>query len=758
MGLDGTNENWSSLAEDQRRQIEASMQPGETVVAWFQPNLTHELRFQTGLVVVTDCHIYSIYAEPHTTRGSDSGSPRIWPLAGGLRARELGGAGILELLTDADRLAFWRYTVSEAPAAHRLAHRFQAALAGKLLDTAEDKQERQAICPSCGGALADEDEVCPTCNAATLRPTASLFRLTQFARPRIGIIFLGLILTLASTAALLVPPYLSMPLIDRVLLPYQRGEAVPPGLLPLYLSGLAAASVLYWLLVWARQYVTAWASERISSDLRNKTYSHLQTLSLEYFGGKRTGDLISRVSSDTDKICNFLAINLIDFMSDVLMIVMTAIILLSLNAKLALVVLTPLPAIIWLVYWVRERLRKGFRQGGKAWADMVSVLADTIPGVRVVKAFAQESREVDRFQQTNVHVVETNDQVNKVWAFFYPMVTLMTDSGLLVVWIFGAYLIANQSVTVGMLQAFLAYMAKFYTKMESMVRMVSATQRAGNAATRIFEILDRVPSVAEPVKAIRPGRLNGRVEFRRVGFRYGSRPVLHDVNLDIAPGEMIGLVGASGSGKSTLINLVCRFYDVADGSIRVDGQDIRSFPVSEYRHNIGIVLQDPFLFYGTVAENISYGKPNATREEIVAAARAARAHEFILRLAEGYDSIVGERGQSLSGGERQRISIARALLIDPRILILDEATSSVDTETERQIQEALDNLIQGRTTIAIAHRLSTLRKADRLVVMDRGRVVEVGPHHELLQHEHGAYTRLHQAQLDMAQGLAAMAN
>jgi ATP-binding cassette subfamily B protein len=240
-------------------------------------------------------------------------------------------------------------------------------------------------------------------------------------------------------------------------------------------------------------------------------------------------------------------------------------------------------------------------------------------------------------------------------------------------------------------------------------------------------------------------KVSGQIDIRSIGFRYGNRSVIKGVDLSIQPGEMIGLVGHSGSGKSTLVNLICRFYDVTDGSIRIDGVDIRSVPVADYRRHIGLVLQEPFLFFGTIAENIAYGKPDASREEIVAAARAAHAHEFILRLPHGYDSLVGERGQGLSGGERQRISIARALLIDPPILILDEATSSVDTETEKEIQKALDNLVRGRTTIAIAHRLSTLRQADRLVVLDRGQVVEVGHHDDLMARE-GAYYRLYQAQ------------
>jgi ATP-binding cassette subfamily B protein len=379
------------------------------------------------------------------------------------------------------------------------------------------------------------------------------------------------------------------------------------------------------------------------------------------------------------------------------------------------------------------------------------VLADTVPGIRVVKAFAQETREIQRFDETNERVVSANNRLNRIWALFGPTVTFLTTLGLLTVWAFACQRVTAGLVTVGVLTLFLAYITRFYARAESMIRMVSATQRAAASAQRIFEVLDREPSVPEPVRPQHPGRLTGAIELRGVRFRYGSREVLHGIDLTIRPGEMIGLVGPSGAGKSTLINLVCRFYDVAEGAILVDGIDVRSFPVEEYRHNIGLVLQEPFLFYGTVAENIAYGRPSTTRAQIVAAARAARAHEFILRLPDGYDSILGERGQSLSGGERQRISVARALLIDPRILILDEATSSVDTETEREIQEALQNLIQGRTTLAIAHRLSTLRRADRLVVVESGRIAEMGSHDELL-HANGVYARLHRAQMELMQG------
>jgi ATP-binding cassette, subfamily B, bacterial len=324
-------------------------------------------------------------------------------------------------------------------------------------------------------------------------------------------------------------------------------------------------------------------------------------------------------------------------------------------------------------------------------------------------------------------------------------VSFVTELGLLVVWGFGIYLVAQGDITVGVLTAFVAYISRFYGRLDSMSRIVSVTEKSASAAKRIFDILDHVSSVPEPIKPVPLDTVKGSIELTDVSFRYGNREVNRGVNLSIAPGEMIGLVGHSGSGKSTLVNLICRFYDVSEGSIKVDGVDVRSYAVADYRRNIGLVLQEPFLFFGTIAENIAYGKPDASREEIIESARAAHAHEFILRLPQGYDSMVGERGQGLSGGERQRISIARALLIDPRILILDEATSSVDSETEKEIQKALENLVQGRTTIAIAHRLSTLHRADRLVVLDRGQVVEIGTHDDLMARE-GAYFNLYQAQ------------
>ena len=721
--------------------LAASLAPGEKVVAWFQADLDNAQHYSETLIVLTDEKLLVLSAE-----GAKPSA--IWPRGNiqGLRSREQHGLGDLKVLAADSLLGSWRYRASQGPAAARFVQTCNAALAdqrGDQLDVVV------TVCPSCGAVLSSGETECLSCAYTRPPETKSLLRLWRFARPHLRYIAGGFALTLAGQGAALVWPYITMRLIDDVLVPQQASGGTwntpVTYLVAFYSFALLASALLSWILTWGRNYLLSMASEYVAADVRNVSYAHLQRLSLEYFGGKRTGDLISRVSSDSDRICNFLSGQLLDFVVDVLSILLTAAILFWIHPLLACIALLPFPAIAWISQRVRTRLRHGYALAARAWGELVSVLADTIPGIRVVKAFAQESQEINRFQVANKHVVVANERVMRVWSFFTPIITLLTDFGVLIIWASGAWLIVGGNLKLGVLFAFVQYMSRFYSRLDSMSRMLAATERTAASTHRIFEILDRTPSVAEPVKPIHPGRVKGRIELKGVRFAYGPREVIKGMNLIVEPGEMIGLVGPSGAGKSTLVNLVCRFFDVASGAIFVDGHDIRSFPIEEYRRNIGIVLQDPFLFYGTIADNIAYGRPEATRGEIIAAARAAKAHEFILRLPEGYDSIVGERGQSLSGGERQRISIARALLTDPRILILDEATSSVDTETEREIQGALDNLTRGRTTLAIAHRLSTLRNASRIVVIEQGQITEVGGHEELLERA-GTYARLHAVQ------------
>jgi ATP-binding cassette subfamily B protein len=723
-----------------REAIQSKLHPQENVCACLEVDLDERLHFVPSLVVATNQRLISF--------GKDALGTQDWPYRPDLNLNhhDHAGVGHLELQDAHGLLQRWRFTLGQNLQALRLVDQFMAqhnsALSGQPVAPAA-----HSLCPSCKAPLEPDQEECPVCTKVVRTPpsTWTLLRLWRFARPYRGQLLLGFVLMLLGTAASQVPPYLTIPLVDEVLIPYQNGQQIPLSTVAWYLSGLLGSGLLAWVLSWAKTYILALASERIAADLRTTTYEHLLQLSLEYFGGKRTGDLLSRVGSESDRIAVYLSLHLTDFASDVVMIVMTAVILFSMNPYLALITLVPLPFIGWMIHFVRYRLRTGFEKIDRVWGEVTNVLADTIPGIRVVKAFAQEQREARRFREANRHNLLVNDRINKIWSLFSPSVSLLTEMGLLVVWGFGIWQVSKGEITVGMLLAAIAYIGRFYGRLDSMSRIVSVTQKSASAAKRIFDILDHVSSVPEPQNPVQVNRVQGRIELREVGFRYGNRAVNRGINLNIAPGEMIGLVGHSGSGKSTLVNLICRFYDVSEGAILVDGVDIRQYAIADFRRNIGLVLQEPFLFFGTIAENIAYGKPEATRSEIVAAARAAHAHEFILRLPHGYDSMVGERGQGLSGGERQRISIARALLIDPRILILDEATSSVDSETEKEIQKALENLVKGRTTIAIAHRLSTLHRADRLVVLDRGGVVEEGTHDALMAQE-GAYFKLYQAQ------------
>jgi ATP-binding cassette subfamily B protein len=707
----------------------------ENALATLEVDLDARLRFAPGLLVLTETRLLTADANGHW---------QAWDLAPGLALCHFDHAGVgsLELHDAGRRLVTWRFTLAQHAAVMAWMARVERQISGA------PEASDGASCASCGAPLPPDSADCPLCTVEVPETPSTwvLLRLGRFAKPYRKQLITGFLLTLASTGASLVPPYLAIPLMDDVLIPFQNGQQIDTMLVVWLLGGLFAAAIAAWGLSWARTYLLALVSERIGADLRTTTFDHLLRLSLDYFGGKRTGDLMARIGSETDRINVFLSLHALEFATDVLMIAMTAAILFSINPWLALVTLLPLPFIGWMIHVVRDRLRTGFEKIDRVWSQVTNILADTIPGIRVVKAFAQESREAQRFREANRHNLLINDRLNKTWSLFTPTVSLLTEIGLLVVWAFGIWLVAHHQITVGVLTAFIAYIGRFYTRLDSMSRIVSVTQKAAAGAKRIFDILDHVSNVPEPAQPVKIAGLQGGIEMHDIGFRYGNRAVIRNLSLAIRPGEMIGLVGHSGSGKSTLVNLICRFYDVTDGSIRIDGTDIRRFAVADYRRHIGLVLQEPFLFFGTIAENVAYGRPEATRDEIVAAARAAHAHEFILRLPQGYDSLVGERGQGLSGGERQRISIARALLIDPRILILDEATSSVDTETEKEIQKALDNLVQGRTTIAIAHRLSTLRRADRLVVMDRGQVVEVGPHDELMARD-GAYRRLYDAQL-----------
>ncbi len=522
LALDFTAEPWKSLPESWRGHLAKQLSADETLVGWFQPDLDSKLKFADGLVALTDRHILASDGKSSGSPGrspapSSNGQPDDWqsfPLSDELQVRitEQSGVGKLELLNATSRLACWRYT----PAASAAARRFEARWTAQRRRAGCAPQRMATVCPSCGEVITSIDGVCTACApVAPPQPVSSLLRLLVFAKSRAGMMVLGLLLTIAGNFVGLMPAYLTGPLIDNVLVPWQEGQPILGHSAYFYLALMIGAALVAWQLNWARLFVTSWVSEYIAADLRGRTYEHLQSLSLEFFGGKRTGDLMSRIDNDSDRICVFLSVTLVDFVNDLVMVAITAVLLLYKDARLAICTLAPFPIIFWLVYVVKQKLRHGFNQSAVATGQISSVLADTIPGIRVVKAFSQETREVDRFQRANRHLLAVNNRLNVIWSFFGPLVSLLTDLGIVCVWVFGVWLVYSTAtgeatvLKVGTLFVFSALMNKFYGRMETMIRIVYGTQRAAASAHRIFEILDRVPTVPEPVHPVHPGRLKG---------------------------------------------------------------------------------------------------------------------------------------------------------------------------------------------------------------------------------------------------------
>ncbi len=559
------------------------------------------------------------------------------------------------------------------------------------------------------------------------------------------------------TAVALVPPYLTGILLDRVLRPFQEGalpQEAASRLAALCVLGLALTYLLKEACAWVRFRTMSVLGELVARDLRDEIYEHLQKLSVSWFSSKQTGSIISRVSSDTDRIWDFIAFGIVEVSVAILMLTGLGAVLLALDWRLGLVMTLPVPVLLWAIYRHGQRMQRIFLRAWRKWSGITDLLSDTIPGIRVVKAFHQEKQETRRFQGRNASVTAEFNRIHRTWTSFWPVLMLSIHGAMIGVWALALPRVlssdAATSLSAGTFVSFLLYMTMFVQPIEVIGQMARMLNRATSSAYRVFELLDTRPQIVDVEEAVRLEPVQGRVTFEDVTFAYdGVRQVLKGVSFDVRPGEMIGLVGPSGGGKTTITQLIARFHEAQSGAVRIDGVDVKRLDVGHYRRQVGMVLQDPYLFHGTILENIRYGKPEATLEEIVEAARAANAHEFVGKLPHGYDTVVGERGHTLSGGERQRVSIARAILHDPRILILDEATSSVDTETERRIQEALDRLVAGRTVFAIAHRLSTLTRANRLIVVENGRIAEQGTHGELLSRADGIYFRLCRLQREL---------
>ena len=597
-----------------------------------------------------------------------------------------------------------------------------------------------AVCPTCGRRLAPNTRVCRACT----NTAAMARRLWEIARRQLRWVAAVLALFGAHTLLALLPPELTRILIDDYLTPQRadlRAVLTLVGALALAYGGAALLDAM-------RHRATTRIATGLTRDLRRTVFTHVQKLSLGYLSARDAGDILNRVSRDTRNIQSFINFWLTDSISQVLILIGVAAILFTREWRLAALVLVPAPLVALLSQSVRHHVRTLFKRQNRLFDKVDTLLEDILAGIRVVKAFGRERSEVGRFRQRSAELRDVVLRNERTWANLMPTWSFILRAGELLVFLAGGYLVLGEEMKVGELVQFVQYAMMIYGPLVWIASLPRQFAESMSAAERVFEIIDEPPEVADS-PAARPHRIAGRVSFDAVVFGYRSHePVLDDISLQVEPGEMIGIVGHSGAGKSTLINLLMRLYDPDEGRITIDGVDLRDVEQRGLHRQIGVVLQETFLFAGSITENIAYAKPDAARREIIAAAKVAGAHDFICAFADGYDTAVGERGQRLSGGERQRVAIARAILHDPRILILDEATAAVDSETEEAIQEGLFALMRGRTTFAIAHRLATLRNADRLVVLDKGRIAEIGAHAELMA-AGGIYHGLVQSQRRM---------
>ena len=589
------------------------------------------------------------------------------------------------------------------------------------------------------GPMSDEE---PT---GKIYDSRMMARLIAFILPYKLRLLLALGCMLLTTASGLVGPYLMKIAVDDAI----AGKDL--GLLAMVSLAYIGSYLVNWGSSFGQRYMLAWIAQYVMYDVRKALFRKLQELSLEFYDRRESGKIISRITNDVDAIQELITSGALAVITDLFTVLGIVVIMLRMHVGLSLVTFTILPPMAIVTILFRTRIRAAFRKVRRKIANVTSNLQESISGVRVVQSFSRERTNIRQFDRTNEENMQANMQAVTIFSLFFPLMEVISAAGICIVLWYGGTRVMQGDLTLGILIAFLGYLQRFFMPIRDLTRLYSTMQAAMAAAERIFGILDAESQVKEQPNATELPSIRGEVRFEEISFAYEEGvDVLHGISFTASPGETVALVGPTGGGKSTIVNLIARLYDPQDGIITVDGHDIRSVTLVSLRRQLGIVLQDSFLFSDTVRANIRYGRLDATDEEIADAARTINAEEFIARLPEGYDTELSERGTNLSMGQRQLVSFARALLADPRILILDEATSSVDAYTEMLIQKALKTLLEGRTAFVIAHRLSTIVDADKLLVVDGGRIVEQGTHRELLEHGE-VYRKLYEMQFQKAE-------
>ncbi len=665
------------------------------------------------------------------------------------RATQKVGSAFLQLKLDGLYVDVARYSNSYRELFGRVARQLERQVEGRPLPESALRQPSDLQCQACGLPLPGRGAQCPRCVGGR----GIFARTLGLMQPYWRAIILLLALMVAGVCLDLLPPLLQKTMVDKVLSPAGGATPLPHQealhALLMILLGIVAASAGRCLLNIFIGRMTSVIGTRITKELREKLQAKLISLAVDYYNRHSVGSLMSRVLYDVDYFQGFVTQVAQGFLLNVMLVLGIGGMLFYMNWQLALLVLLPVPFVVVGTTFFWRHIYPRYYKVWDSQSKTAQLLSGLLAGIRLVKAFGQEEREQKRFSTAAAYLQDSRRSLETSVATFNPIMGFVFGLGGLIIWYAGGSQVLKDHITLGTLMAFIGYLGMFYGPISALSMFSNWVTGFLSAGQRVFEVLDATVVVTEDPHAVRVPAMRGRIEFKNVTFGYDPyTPVLKNVSLTIEPGQFVGVVGKSGSGKTTLVNLLCRFYDPQEGQILVDGVDVRAMNQHDLHRHTALVLQEPFLFRATIAENIAYGRPGVSRLAIMNAAKAANAHDFVARRPAAYDTKLGEHGAGLSGGERQRISIARALLCDPRVLILDEATSSVDTESEQDIQRALVALCKGRTTIAIAHRLSTLKNADHIYVVEEGKIIESGTHDALLERK-GVYHKLVMIQTEL---------
>ena len=723
---DGMNVN-RSIPVELKQVIDQNLAEDETKLFAIVNDLSINAKYDDGVIIFTDKRFAVVSGEDFSEyRYEDIKSAKV--------KRMYGNAVIVLDCKDGKKKTVLKFTYTVASLCEMAVQFITDIAEGCSLDEELEivkatYDKLNLVCPKCGRTLIRAGAECIHCQSKS----KIVSKLVKYVKPELGRIAISMLLSIITTAILLLPPFMTQTIVDDVL-PLKEQGAVAEGVakLSMIVVLLLVTYFVRYVVVGFRNYMLRKAGDRMVMNLRNDVYEKAQHLPMKFYDKTSTGSVINRISGDTSTIQAFILKITQECLTQFMIMVGIIVIMFFMNPVLTLLSLIPVPIVVIGSRIFSKKIAPFYKKIWRRWAAVTSIMTDTIPCVRVIKSFAGEERAKEKFKKYNEEWYNVDIASARITQVFPCVTGFAISCGTILIWAVGGRWALLGNVSAGTLVSFISYASMFYGPVDFFAHLSDSYQAALSSTERVFDILDAESEVSAK-DGIKPTRLEGKIEFKHVNFSFDkTKKTLSDINVTINPGDIVGIVGTTGSGKSTLINLLLRFYDTYEGEILVDGINIKDMDLAAYRSCIGYVQQEPMMFSDTIFNNIAYGVPDSNVEAVIHAAEVANAHEFIVRQPDGYDSMLGERGVGLSGGEKQRLSIARAVLKNPSVLVFDEATAAVDSETESLIQEAIERLISGRTTLMIAHRLSTLRKANLILVVDQGKIIECGSHDELM--------------------------